>query len=348
MDDTLQKKYILTNEKITIGNHTLSRIKAIRQFDRDIFGLVLEGTLGGFVETEDNLSHSGTCWISHNAKVYENARISDNAFVMNHARVYGSAEVSGDACVHGRARIHQNAQIKDKGSVHDAKVYGKAKVYQDATVTGEARIFGSAKICGNSVVTDKAAVFGHAKIDGYAHIGGRAKVYNDAAILEPAEIFDDADIKSFTNAGWTEIRQKHIGIMFQELRLFPELIIRTADQAGCGCFRGMLDEFAQRVDSEHGSNEHGKAYRLAIELAKLLVNLDKDTVKKPKGYYKFESGFKCTLKEYEWGKEIFRKHPHKDDFFSVEDVIRLKRSFDEAEKGKYIKCNLSAKDGGSL
>ena len=35
--------------------------------------------------------------------------------------------------------------------------------------------------------------------------------------------FDDADIKSFTNAGWTEIRQKHIGIMFQELRLFPEL-----------------------------------------------------------------------------------------------------------------------------
>lgn len=35
--------------------------------------------------------------------------------------------------------------------------------------------------------------------------------------------FDDADIKSLTNAGWTEIRQKHIGIMFQELRLFPEL-----------------------------------------------------------------------------------------------------------------------------
>lgn len=35
--------------------------------------------------------------------------------------------------------------------------------------------------------------------------------------------FDDVDIKSLTNARWTEIRQKHIGIMFQELRLFPEL-----------------------------------------------------------------------------------------------------------------------------
>lgn len=107
-----------------------------------------------------------------------------------------------------------------------------------------------------------------------------------------------------------------------------------------------MEEFAQRVDSEHGSTEHGKAYRLAIELAKLLVNLDKGTEKKPKEYYKFKGGFKCTLKEYEWGKEIFRKHPHKDEFCSVEDVILLKRSLDEAEKGKCIKCNLSAEDGG--
>lgn len=342
MDNEMQRKYIQTDEKIVIGDHTLTRIKAVREFDNDILGLVLEGSLGGFVETEANLSHSGTCWICNNAKVYGDARVSDNAVVMSHARVYGAAHVSGNACVHGCARIHQNAKVKDEGSVHNAKVYGKASVYGGATVTCEARIFGSAKICGNSVVTDKAAVFGHAKIDGHAHIGGRAKVYNDAAILEPAEIFDDADI--FDTSAYLAIR--NIGRYRRTVTFF-----KTEDgkiKAGCGCFRGMLDEFAQRVDSEHGSNEHGKAYRLAIELAKLLVNLDKDTVKKPKGYYKFESGFKCTLKEYEWGKEIFRKHPHKDDFFSVEDVIRLKRSFDEAEKGKYIKCNLSAKDGGSL
>ena len=331
MDDTLQKKYILTNEKITIGNHTLSRIKAIRQFDSNIFGLVLEGTLGGFVETEDNLSHSGTCWISHNAKVYENARISDNAFVMNHARVYGSAEVSGDACVHGRARIHQNAQIKDKGSVHDAKVYGKAKVYQDATVTCEARIFGSARIYGNAVVTDKASVFGHAKIEGYAHIGGNAKVYNEAVVADRADIFDTSAFFTIRNIG-----------RFRRTVTF----FKTEDgkiKVGCGCFRGTLEEFAQRVDSEHGDNEHGKAYRLAIELAKLLINLNKDAAhsKKPKEYHKFKSGFKCTLKEYEWGKEVFRKHPRRDEFYSVEDVLRLKRSFDQSQKGKIRRCYIS-------
>lgn len=116
MDNDMQRKYILTNEKIVIGNHTLTRIKAVREFDNDILGLVLEGSLGGFVETEANLSHSGTCWICHDAKVYGDARVSDNAVVMNHARMYGAALVSGNACVHGCARIHQKAQVKDEGS----------------------------------------------------------------------------------------------------------------------------------------------------------------------------------------------------------------------------------------
>ncbi|MCF2592820.1 ATP-binding cassette domain-containing protein [Bacteroides caecigallinarum] len=35
--------------------------------------------------------------------------------------------------------------------------------------------------------------------------------------------FDDADIKNFSGSTWTEIRQKNLGMMFQELRLFPEL-----------------------------------------------------------------------------------------------------------------------------
>ena len=37
----------------------------------------------------------------------------------------------------------------------------------------------------------------------------------------------------------------------------------------CGCFRGTLDEFAARVQETHGDNEHGRAYRMVIEMAKL-------------------------------------------------------------------------------
>lgn len=36
-------------------------------------------------------------------------------------------------------------------------------------------------------------------------------------------MFDDTDIRSFDDAGWSRIRQRSISLLFQELRLFPEL-----------------------------------------------------------------------------------------------------------------------------
>lgn len=76
------KKFELTNETKTVCGRTLFRIKALISF-----GNVSAGDLGGFVEKEENLSHSGRAWVYGDACVYGNAQ------------VYGDAEVSGDACV---------------------------------------------------------------------------------------------------------------------------------------------------------------------------------------------------------------------------------------------------------
>ena len=72
------KKYELTEEKITLNeNQTLYRIKALKDF-----GDVKAGDLGGFVESEKNLSQDGNCWISDDVKVYEDAaRISESAII---------------------------------------------------------------------------------------------------------------------------------------------------------------------------------------------------------------------------------------------------------------------------
>ena len=56
--------------------------------------------------------------------------------------------------------------------------------------------------------------------------------------------------------------------------------------------------------------------------------------KSPRNIINSKAALKCTVKEYEYGKEMYRKHPHRDEFCSVEDVIRLKRSLDQAAKGK--------------
>ena len=73
-----QKKYeLLKNDTITaLNGKTLYRIKALIDF-----GVVVAGSLGGYIEKEDNLAHSGNAWVYGNAQVYGDARVSDNARV---------------------------------------------------------------------------------------------------------------------------------------------------------------------------------------------------------------------------------------------------------------------------
>lgn len=60
-----------------------------------------KGELGGFVEKEENLDHTGSAWIFGNAKVYGNAL------------VHGDEEVSGNAEVSGN---QMHATVKGFGS----------------------------------------------------------------------------------------------------------------------------------------------------------------------------------------------------------------------------------------
>lgn len=65
------KKYELTSETKIVFGHILYRIKALSSF-----GYVSAGDLGGFLESEKNLSQNGNAWVSGNARVYGNAEVS--------------------------------------------------------------------------------------------------------------------------------------------------------------------------------------------------------------------------------------------------------------------------------
>jgi hypothetical protein len=68
-------KYELTERDPDTG---LYRIRALR--DIPLYG-VKAGDLGGFVESEKNLSQDGDAWISGNALVSGNARIEHDAYI---------------------------------------------------------------------------------------------------------------------------------------------------------------------------------------------------------------------------------------------------------------------------
>ena len=127
-------KFKLTDEKMEYCGRTLHRIVCVTAF-----ASVSVGELGGWVESEKNLSQYGNAWVYGDAKVYGNAW------------VYGDAEVCGNAKVYG-----------------DAWVCGNAKVYGDAKVCGNAKVFGNAWVCGNALVCGNAEVYGNAKVYGDA------------------------------------------------------------------------------------------------------------------------------------------------------------------------------------
>ena len=81
----------------------LFRIKALKDFND-----VKKGNIGGYVESEKNLSQLGDCWIYDNAKVYDNAIVVGNAKVCDNARVHNNAHVRGNAQICGDAIISSN------------------------------------------------------------------------------------------------------------------------------------------------------------------------------------------------------------------------------------------------
>ena len=107
----MEKKYILTEEAKEVGGHILHRIQAMRDF-----GGVQKGDLGGWVESEENLSHDGDCWIFDNGRVFDNGWVFGDGKVFGNGEVYGNGRVSGNGKVFGNAKIGFNAYISSPRS----------------------------------------------------------------------------------------------------------------------------------------------------------------------------------------------------------------------------------------
>ena len=79
---------------------------------------------------------------------------------------------------------------------------------------------------------------------GNAWVSGDARVYGDADVMWISKIG--------SRLGTTTIFRTKVGV-----------------SVSCGCFFGTLEEFSESVEKSHGDNDHGKQYKLLIEMAKI-------------------------------------------------------------------------------
>lgn len=105
------KKYELLSEKRIVYGSVLRRIRRLT-----------DGEVGGWVEGEHNLNHSGACWVADNAAVYDRALVRDDAIVSCRANVYGQAIVRGQARVSGYGQaLVTLQQLADRPALQSAE-----------------------------------------------------------------------------------------------------------------------------------------------------------------------------------------------------------------------------------
>ena len=229
----MEKKYKLTDETISLNGATLYRIEALKDF-----GEIKKGDKGGFIESEDNLSHEGNAWVYDDACVYDNALVTDNACVSDNARVYGNSLVYSNAQVYNNARMCGNARV-----CGNAQVYGYTYVYGNSIVYGNAR------------VSDNAYVYDNASVSDNARVWGNVRVYGNTNVCGDAEISTGSDYIVFKN-WWSS------GMYFTWTR--------SNNMWSVGCFYGTGEELIKKAykDSELSGREYERIVKYVEEIRK--------------------------------------------------------------------------------
>lgn len=249
------KKYELTDESIKRLGVTLYRIRALRDF-----GNVKKGALGGFVQSEANLSHYGDSWVYSDAKVFEHARVIDNGKVFYKAEVYGNAIVIKDSRVDHKARVCGQAILTDFARVDEnATVCGQAIIKDYANVRGDAWIGGNAIVSKNSCVTGNAYVSHNAEIAvdmPVSFLKTTAFIHGDALISAPNDVLVISPIGS-DNDILTAYRSARGGIA-----------------VNIGRYDGTLDEFTSKFLAENTNTLYLEQYKSTIAFIKQFFKIN--------------------------------------------------------------------------
>lgn len=240
------------------------RIVALRDFAD-----VKAGDVGGFVESEHNLSHEGDCWIYGDAKVVEKARVYQDAKVMDNAEMYGESVAKGNAILRDHAILFDNAKITMYAQVKggamlwdDSEVRESAVVEDYAELVNKALIRGYAVVGGNAKISDASVISGNSKIGGIATIGGESSILGEVLItkgtylnIEVKENF--LDIISINTGG-------------RSITIYRDT--KGVVRSNIGCQKGMtIERLRARIEEDGGMTPHRQRYLDLMAACELIL-----------------------------------------------------------------------------
>lgn len=99
------KKYEIVKDNFKeIYGIKVYRIRALKDIENRHQN-IKAGDLGGYVQSERNLSQNNNCWIFDDAIVFDNANVIQNANICDHAQISDNAIIIGYATIMGHSKI---------------------------------------------------------------------------------------------------------------------------------------------------------------------------------------------------------------------------------------------------
>jgi carbonic anhydrase/acetyltransferase-like protein (isoleucine patch superfamily) len=163
------KKYEILEDDWIIGDYRgghykpddyegikLYRIKALKDF-----GDIKKGDLGGYIESEYCLSHSGNCWIYDDSKVYSYSRIMGNAKIKNnseidYSKILGNVIIEGNAIIKGKTYINGNVKVRGRVKITESIIGGITNIMDSSyifnSIIGTYNKTNNITISGNSII----------------------------------------------------------------------------------------------------------------------------------------------------------------------------------------------------
>ena len=247
------KKYELTDFTMRFEGRILYRIRALKDFSD-----VKKGELGGWVQSENNLSQEHDCWIYNDGKCMDNAIVCDDSYMCDYSKMYNNS------------RLYNNSMLYDYSEMRD-----------------NSKMFGDSIMLDCSYMCDDSKMYDHSSMFGYSEMHGNSKMYGKSTMLDDSKMFGDSIMygnSKMRNNSILKDNEKLYGKLVSKVDKFIEIhskkgrIITGVLKEGkilfnVGCQNEITKEiFIDRIYNEDGGIEehpYRKEYLKIIDMIEL-------------------------------------------------------------------------------
>ena len=124
-------KYKITDIEMYWHGRILHRIESLKDFILINGKEIRKGDLGGWIESENNLSQEGSCWIYDECMMYENARRSENSIGYGNSHQFDNSQQYGNS-----QQFEDSRQSGDSQQFGNSIQFGKSKADKDMSLSG--------------------------------------------------------------------------------------------------------------------------------------------------------------------------------------------------------------------